>query len=76
MLEIIRQYEDKTEGNDCLIKDCIVWIKCHDKHIVVNIRRYIGWCDNGLDFRSRKEFNNSNDACDYYWDIINNRHKY
>ena len=75
MLEIIRQYEDTTEGNDCLIKDCIVWMKCHGKYIVMNIRRYTG-CDNGMDFRCRKEFDNSFDACDYYWGIINNRNNY
>ena len=76
MLEIIRQYEDTREGNDCLIKDCIVWMKCHEQYIVVNIRRYIGWCDHGISFRSQKEFDDANDACDYYWDMINNRSKY
>ena len=76
MLEIIRQYEDTTEGNDCLIKDCIVLLKCHGKYIVMNIRRYIGWCDHGMDFRCRKEFDNETDAYDYYLDMINNRAKY
>ena len=51
-------------------------MKCHDKHIVMNVRRYIGWCDNGLDFRCRKEFAEASKACDYYWDMINNRNKY
>ena len=76
MLEIIRQYEETTEGNDCLIKDCIVWLRCHNTEIVMNIRKYVGWCDNGMDFRSLKEFDNAFDAGDYYWDMINNRHKY
>ena len=76
MLEIIRQHEDTHEGNDCLIKDCIVWMKCHDTHIVMNIRRYIGWCDHGLDYRCRKEFDEASKACDYYWDMVNNRNRY
>lgn len=76
MLEIIRQYEDTREGNDCLIKDCIVWMKCHEKYIVVNIRRYIGWCDRDISFRSQKDFDEASKACDYYWDMINNRNKY
>ena len=76
MVEIIRQHEDTRYGSDCLIKDCIVWMKCHTIHIVVMIRRHNGWCDNGLEFRGRKEFDNANHACDYYWDMINNRDKY
>lgn len=76
MLEIIRQYEDTREGNDCLIKDCIVWMKCHEKHIVVNIRRYIGWCDHGISFRFQKEFDEASRAYDYYWDMIDNTSKY
>ena len=66
MLEIIKQEENCRQGNDCLIKDCFTVIKCHDKYIVMNIRRYIGWCDNGTDFRSRKEFDNLDNALDYY----------
>lgn len=76
MLEIISQHEDERYGSDCLIKDCIIWIKCHKKHIVMNIRRYLGWCDHGLDYRCRKEFDKESDAHNYYWDMINNRHKY
>ena len=76
MLEIIRQYEDEYPGNDCLIKDCVVWMKCHEKHIVMIIRRYIGWCDNGLDYRCRKEFDEASNACDCYQDMIDNRYKY
>lgn len=76
MLEIIRHHEDERYGNDCLIKDCVVWMKCHEKHIVMIIRRYIGWCDHGLDYRCRKEFDEASNACDYYWDMINNRNKY
>ena len=73
MLEIISQREYTKEGNDCLIEDCIVWMKCHDKHIVMNIRRYRGWCDNGVDFRDRKEFDDPKDAHDYYLDLVNNK---
>ena len=60
------QEENNREGNECLIKDCYTILKCHDKYIVVNIRRYIGWCDNGLDIRGRKEFDNLYDAMEYY----------
>lgn len=76
MLEIIQQHEDTRQGNDCVIKDCIVWLKCHDVHIVMNVRRYYGWCDNGMDFRCRKEFDEESKAYDYYHDMINNRYKY
>lgn len=48
-------------------------MKCHDKHIVMNIRRYRGWCDNGMDFRDRKEFDDPKDAHDYYLDLVNNK---
>ena len=44
MLEVMRQEEDYQHGNDCLIKDCFTVIKCHEKYIVMNIRRYVGWC--------------------------------
>lgn len=27
MLEIIRQHEDTSQGNECLIKECVVWMK-------------------------------------------------
>jgi hypothetical protein len=56
MIEIIKQEECTQEGNDCLIKDCYVILKCHGKYIVMNICRYIGWCDHGMDFRGRREF--------------------
>ena len=76
MLEIVCQHEDESYGNDCLIKDCVVWMKCHEKHIVMIGRRYIGWCDHGLNYRCRKEFDDSQKALDYYWDMVNNRNKY
>ena len=66
MLEIMRQEEDYQYGNDCLIKNCFTVIKCHEKYIAMNIRRYVGWCDNGIDFRGRKEFDNLYEALDYY----------
>lgn len=73
MLEIIKQEELITEGNDCLIMNCYVILKCHDKYIVMNIRRYNGgWCDNDIDFRGRKEFDNLNESIRYYTtDLIN-----
>ena len=66
MLEIVKQDYREKEGNDCLIKDCFVILKCFGTYIVMSIRRYYGWCDNGLDYRGRKEFDNLNDAEEYY----------
>ena len=65
-LKIYLQESNCEHGNDCLIKNCYTILECHDKYIVLNIRRYIGWCDHGLDFRGRKEFDNVYDAMDYY----------
>ena len=76
MLKILSQYEDSREGNECLIKDCIVILECYEKFIVMNIRRYIGWCDHGLNYRCRKEFDKLNEAYNYYHDMVNNRNKY
>ena len=66
MLEIIKQEEVSKEGNDCLIKDCYTILKCHSKYIVMSIRRYNGWCDNGLDVRGQKEFDDLHSAESYY----------
>ena len=66
MLEIMRQETDYQHGNDCMIKNCYIILKCHETYIAVNIRRYVGWCDNGIDFRGKKEFDNLYDALDYY----------
>lgn len=65
-LEILRQYTDSRLGNDCLIKDTVIQAHVHDTYIVEVIRRYYGWCDNGLDYRSLKEFDNQKAADDYY----------
>ena len=65
MLEIYLQESNIENGNDCLIRNCYTILKCHDKYIVMNIRRYRGWCDNGIDIRGIKEFDNSFDAIDY-----------
>ena len=66
MLEIINQETDSKQGNDCLIENCYTILKCHEKYLAMNIRRYRGWCDNGLDIRGRKEFEDVNDAIKYY----------
>lgn len=66
MLEIVKQETNSKEGNDCLIEDCFTILKCHDKYIVMNIRRYRGWCDDGLDIRGRREFDDESDALHYY----------
>lgn len=72
MLEIIKQEETQEEGNECLIKNCYVILRCHNKYIVGNIRRYIGWCDHGLDFRGRREFNKPEDAERYFNNDLRN----
>lgn len=66
MLEIYLQETDNEHGNDCLIENCYTILKCHDKYLVMNIRRYRGWCDNGMDIRGRKEFDSLIEATDYY----------
>lgn len=66
MLKILCQETHSKHGNDCLIEDCYTMLECHDKYIVMNIRRYRGWCDNGLDIRGQKEFDNYYNASDYY----------
>ena len=66
MLEIINQEIELREGNDCLIENCYVIFKCHGKYLVMNIRRYRGWCDNGLDILGRKEFADVIAATEYY----------
>ena len=66
MLEVIRQETDYQHGNDCMQKNCFTIIKCHDKYIVMNIRRYTGWCDNGIEFVGIKEFDNLHNALEYY----------
>ena len=75
-MEIIKQHEDNREGNDCLIKDCIVIMRCHGKYIVANFRRTLGWCDNGTQTRGWKEFDNADESVHYYNDMIKNRYKY
>ena len=66
MLESIEQEIVEKEGTDCLIKDCYTILSCLEKYIVLDIRRYIGWCDIGFDYRGIKEFDNIDDAIDYY----------
>ena len=66
MLEIIKQENIEKEGNDCLIKDCYTILKCFDKYIVLSIRMYYGWCDNGLDYRGIKEYDTLDEALEYY----------
>ena len=66
MLEIINQETDSKQGNDCLIENCYTILKCHEKYLAMNIRRYRGWNDNGLDIWGRKEFEDVNAAIKYY----------
>ena len=56
-MRIIHQEESEKQGNDCIIKNCFVIMECHGKYIAANFRRYIGWCDKGIDVRFLK-------ACD------------
>ena len=71
-LEVLRQYTDSKHGNDCLIEDTVVQMHIHNTYVVEVIRRYYGWCDNGLDFRSEKEFDNQKEADDYYDWLVEN----
>lgn len=68
-MNIMRQHTDHHHGN-CLITDNIIMGVVFGLYVVVIIRKY----DNGtpLDFRSRKEFADVDDAIDYYNDLIDN----
>ena len=66
MLEFINQETNEVHGNDCLIQNCYTIMKCHEMFMVMNIRRYSGWCDNGMDMRGYREFDNIVDATNYY----------
>lgn len=66
MLEILLQETNTQHGNDCLIQNCYTVLKCHEQYVVVNIRRYRGWCDNGIEIRGKKDFDNYFDAVNYY----------
>lgn len=68
-IKIVRQQTDSRHGNDCLIVDTLVEFEVHSLYVVEVIRRYHGWCDHGMDFRSRKEFDNQRQADDYYEDL-------
>ena len=65
-VRIIRQVVTGKHGNDCYIKDVVIMFEVHDTYVVEAIRRYSGWCDNGLDFRYRKEFQDAMEANDYF----------
>lgn len=69
-MNIIRQHTDHSR-EDCLITDNILMCSAFGSYVVGIIRKY----DNGtpLDFRSRKEFVEIQDAIDYYNDLIDNR---
>lgn len=71
MVEIIRQHEDTKDGNDCTIYDAIILYSVHGKYVVEVVRKYSGWADNGLDFRSRREFDDIANADAYYWKLVN-----
>lgn len=69
-MRIINCVALETEGNDCLIKDEVILIEVHDTFVVQNIRRYHGWCDHGLDYRNRKEFDSYSSAKNYYDSLV------
>lgn len=66
MLEIIEQETISKEGNDCWIEDCYAILKCHGEYIVMNIHKISGWCRNGIEIRNQIEFDNLDDATEYY----------
>ena len=61
-MKIIHQEESEKQGNDCIIKNCFVILECHGKYIAANFRRYIGWCDRGIDVRHRESFDTETEA--------------
>ena len=69
-LKIIKQNYFEKYGNDCLIEDAFVLYKVFDTYVVENIRKYNGWCDDGLHYKSKKEFKYEYDALSYYAEII------
>ena len=68
-LRIIKQASYSKDGNDCMIYDTIVEYEVHNIIIVEIFRRYTGWCDSGIDYRYRKEFDNT-DAADFYYEKL------
>ena len=66
MLEVMRQETDYQHGNDCIQKNCYTILKCHETFIVMNIRRYTGWGDRGIEIVGKTEFDNLYLALDYY----------
>lgn len=69
-MELIKTQHSECYGNDCLIKDEVVMFLVHEKYVVIDIRRYTGWCDDGeLDFRHRKEFDDYHKAIDYFYKL-------
>ncbi len=69
-MHIMRQHTDYHRGN-CLITDNILMISVFGKYVVGIIRNY-DRPDVKLDFRSRKEFVEVEDAIDYYNKLIDN----
>ena len=50
-MKIIHQEENEKQGNDCIILNCFLILEVHGRYLAANVRRYIGWCDRGLDVR-------------------------
>jgi hypothetical protein len=65
-MRIILQEESEKQGNDCIIENCIVIMECHGKYIAANFRRYIGWCDRGIDVRHLKTFDTEPEALKHF----------
>lgn len=69
-VNILRQHTDyRNEG--CLITDNILMLSVFGKTVVGVIRNFDD-PDAKLDFRSRKEFTERQDAIDYYNELIDN----
>lgn len=65
-VEIIRQESIDTYGNDCLIRNCYVVLKCFDKFFSLHIQNTIGWGQNETEFVKKRQFDNEDDAIRYY----------
>lgn len=66
MLTIHHQETVTAHGNECFIENCYTLLECHGMYIVMNVRRFKGWCDNGIEIVDRRDFTNYFDAIDYY----------
>jgi len=64
-MKIIYQEENEKQGNECTILNCLLILECHGRYLVANVRRYLGWCDHGLDVRHLKSCETETEAMEH-----------